>query len=111
MALVLNPKTFTITDANVAAQEVTSFTVLVGTTTGGPYTTSTASAPLATLTVSGSTYAAAYTSLTFSPALSEGVTYFAVVEAVNAAGVSGNSPEVSFSLLAAPSAPTAFTVA
>jgi hypothetical protein len=37
MAAVLNPTTFSITDAAASAQTVTTVTIMVGTTAGGPY--------------------------------------------------------------------------
>lgn len=111
MTVAINPKGFQITDAAAASQGVTSFTVSVGTATGGPYTASSASVALSALTLSSGVYSGTWGQLAFSPALSPFVTYFAVVDAVNAIGGSGNSPEASFSIEVAPSAPTSFTIA
>jgi uncharacterized membrane protein len=110
MTVVVNPKSFSVGDANVAAEGVTSFKMLVGTATGGPYTVSSASVPVSSLTLNGSVYTGNWSLLNFSPALSPFVTYFAVAEAVNAEGASGNSPEASFSLETAPSAPTSLAL-
>lgn len=109
--MVNNPSTVTITDTSAASQSVTSYKVLVGTATGGPYTTSSASVSLASMTDNAGVYTTPFASLAFSPALANFTNYFAVVEAVNAQGASGNSPEVSFSLVSVPSAPTAFAMA
>ena len=38
MTAVVNPTTFTITDPSITAQNVTGFQILLGKTTGGPYT-------------------------------------------------------------------------
>ena len=111
MTVVVNPKGFQITDAAAAAQGVTSFNVLVGTATGGPYTASSASVALSALTLASGVYSGTWSELTYSPALAPFTIYFAVAEAVNAEGVSGNSPEATFQIETAPSAPTAFTVA
>ena len=111
MSALVNPKSLSITDTAAAAETVTSFNVLVGTASGGPYTTSSASVALSALTDVSGVYSGAWSLLSFSPALSHNVTYFAVCQADNAGGASGNSPEVSFSLVAAPSAPTAFGLA
>jgi hypothetical protein len=107
--LVFDPTTITIGDANIAAQSVTSFKILVGTTTGGPYTTSTGTLPNSALTDSATGATGPFSAVTFSPALSPNVTYFMVCEAVNASGASGNSPEVEVEVLSAPSTPTSFS--
>lgn len=111
MATITNPTTVNITDAEVVAQGVTDFKVLVGTASGGPYTLSSAQVNVSAMTLNGSVYSAPFASLTFSPALSPFVTYFAVAEAQNSSGTSGGSPEASFQNLAAPSAPTGFSFA
>ena len=107
---VLNPSTITIVDANAAAQSVTAFKMLVGVTTGGPYSTSAASIPLSSFTNSSGSYSCPWATATFSPALTAG-NYFAVTEAVNAVGSSTNSPEAAFTLESAPSPPTGFSLA
>ena len=110
MSIVVNPVKISITDPNVTLENVTSFTILVGTVSGGPYTTSSASVPLSSLTPGANGLETEpFSALTFSPALKPFTTYFCVAEAVNAQGVSGNSPEVSFSLASVPSAPTALS--
>jgi hypothetical protein len=111
MAVVVNPKSFSIGDAAAVSQGVTGFNVLVGTASGGPYTVSSASVALSALSNGSGTFTGNWTLLSFSPALANFTTYYSVAEAVNAQGASGNSPEVSFSLAAAPSAPTSFTLA
>lgn len=110
MSVTVNPKGFSITDAAAAAQNVTSFNVMVGTATGGPYTAATASVALSALTLANGVYTGTWSELTFAPALSSFTNYFAVVEAVNAQGVSGPSPEVEFQVETVPTAPTAFTL-
>jgi hypothetical protein len=111
MATVLNPKIVTIGDANIAAQSVTSFNVLVGTSTGGPYTTSTGTLPNSSLTDSGTGATGPFSAISFSPALSNFVNYYAVCQAVNSQGASTDSPEVEFQIQSLPTAPTAFTLA
>ena len=111
MTAVVNPNTINITDANVVAQGVTDFKVLVGTASGGPYTTSSAKVNVSAMTQNAGVYSCPFSALTFSPALSSFTTYFAVAEAENAQGASGGSPEASFSLASAPSAPTSFSLA
>jgi hypothetical protein len=111
MMPTVNPQSFTVTDANAAAEAVTTFSVLVGTTPGGPYATSKATIPLNTMTNAGGAYTAPFSALTFNPALSQFTTYYAVSQAVNAQGSSGNSPEASFQIEALPTAPTALSFA
>ena len=107
MTVDVNPVTVTVTDPSVVAQAVTAIKLLVGTASGGPYTAATATVPLSSLTAGAAgTYSCPFASVTFSPALSPFTTYFMVAEADNSAGVSGNSPEVSFSLVSVPSAPS-----
>jgi hypothetical protein len=108
---VLNPNTITITDAKVITDAITSFVVKAATVSGGPYTASQVSLPLSSLTVNaGVATGPLPPAALWTPPLSNG-TYFIVAEAVNAAGVSGNSPEATFQELALPSAPTALSVA
>lgn len=107
MAATINPTTITVTDASASAQQVTSFKILVGTVSGGPYSASAATIPTSSFSASGSNLVCPFSAATFSPALNPDTTYFAVCEAVNAAGSSGNSPEASFFLEPAPSSPTA----
>lgn len=111
MTAVVNPQTVTIGDPSISAQNVTSFKVLVGTATGGPYTTSVGTLPNSALTDSATGATGPFSAITFSPALQSFTTYFAVCEAVNAQGASGNSPEVEFLLETAPTAPTSFGMA
>lgn len=107
MAATINPNTVSITDPNITLENVTSFKVLVGTISGGPYTFSSAAVPVSSLTAGANGLESGpFSSLVFSPPLKSFTTYFAVAEAVNAIGVSGNSPEASFLLETAPSAPT-----
>lgn len=107
MATVTNPSTFTITDANVLAEGVTSFSVDFG-TTSGQYSLH-ATVPVANLSVSGNTYTGTIANL--HQTLAAG-TWFAAARATNANGTSGESPEVSFSIVPPPpSNPTAFIVA
>jgi len=108
---VINPKTFAIGDPNVVAEGDTAFLMKVGTATGGPYTVSSAAVQISSLTLNGTVYTGQWASLAFSPALSPFTTYFVVAEAQNAQGVSGGSPEASFSIATAPAAPTSLTLA
>jgi len=107
---VINPKTFAIGDPNVVAEGDTAFVLKVGTVSGGPYTASSATVLISSLTNGSGTYTGSWSSLSFSPALNPFTTYFMVAEAQNAQGVSGNSPEASFSLATAPAAPTALVI-
>ena len=107
---VINPKTFAIGDPNVVAEGDTAFVLKVGTVSGGPYTASSATVPIGSLTASNGTYTGNWLNLSFSPALNPFTTYFMVAEAQNAQGVSGNSPEASFSLATAPAAPTSLVL-
>lgn len=107
MTAEVNPTTITVTDPNVVAQAVVAIKLLVGTTSGGPYTAATATVPVSSFTAGAAgAYSCPFASVTFSPALEPFTTYYMVAEADNSAGVSGNSPEVSFSLVSVPSAPT-----
>lgn len=109
MTVPVNPASFTITDAVASAQSVTGVTINVGTATGGPYTHS---YPLTAAEVTAGLTAGSFTGTLASigEALGAG-TYYAVATATNAAGTSGNSPEVEFIVLAVPTPPTAFSVA
>ncbi len=110
--MVTNPNTVTITDANVVAQGVTAFKVLVGTASGGPYTTSSATVNVSALTAGANgVYTCPFSALTFSPALSPFTAYYAVCEAENSSGASGGSPEASFQIETVPSAPSGFALA
>jgi hypothetical protein len=105
---VTNPKTFTITDPAITAENVTGFQVLFGRTSGGPYTL-TAQVPTADIDAAAGTVTGTIASLESN--LAAGA-WFAVAEAVNAGGTSANSPEAAFTIVPpAPSAPTGFTVA
>jgi hypothetical protein len=106
---VVNPNTFTVSDPVASAQSVTGVTILVGTVSGGPYpnvyplTAAEISAGLASGTFTG-------TLASIGETLPSG-TYFAVATATNAIGTSGNSPEVTFQVLTAPSAPVSLVLA
>jgi hypothetical protein len=106
MAATINPSTISINDPVAATQGVTSFKLLVGTASGGPYTTSSAVIPVSAFTLNNGVYSCAFSAASFSPALSPFTVYFAVSEATSASGTSGGSPEASFQLETAPSAPT-----
>lgn len=108
--IVTNPKTITIGDASISAQLVTSFNVLVGTVSGGPYTALTGSLPNSSLTDSPTGASGPFADITWSTAPANFTDYYLVVQAVNAQGASGNSPEVGFSLVTAPSAPTSLVL-
>jgi hypothetical protein len=110
MTVVVNPKTVVVTDNLVATEGDTAFVLNVGTVSGGPYTASSATVPIAGLPVAGGAYSAAWSAITWAPALKPFTTYFMVAEAQNAQGVSGNSPEASFSLATAPAPPTALVL-
>lgn len=107
---VLNPVNFNIVDTVASAQGVTSITINVGVATGGPYTT--ASFKLTAAEISAGLAAGTFTGTLASvgDALPAG-NYFAVCTATNATGTSGNSPEAAFTVQAAPSPPTGFTLA
>ena len=109
---VVNPQSFTVTDTVVAAQGVTQFDLVVGTTSGGPYTASKATVLVSSLTAGANgTYVGVFSALSFSPALSPFTTYFMVAEAQNSSGTSGGSPEASFQIETAPTAPTGLALA
>jgi len=106
---VTNPTTFTITDSKGVSDNVTSFDVDFGRATG-QYTL-TASVPLANVTVdtTKNTYSGKIEDL--HEQLGAGQ-WFVAARAVNANGVSAESPEATFTIVPpAPSAPEAFTVA
>lgn len=106
---VTNPTTFTITDPNGVTDAVTSFDVDFGRATG-QYTL-TASVPLANVTVdtTANTYTGKIADL--HEQLGSGA-WFAAARAVNANGVSAESPEATFTIVPPPpSAPTGFSVA
>lgn len=109
MATVLNPTTVSVTDTAAATQAVTSYRIMVATTTGGPYSASSAIIPLSSMTNTAGIYTIPFASVAFSPALVDFQNYFAVVEAINSSGTSGGSPEASFQIVSAPQAPTAFS--
>ena len=102
--------TVKIGDMNVVAESITAFKIRVGTAAGGPYTTSVATVPLASMTSNNNVYMIDLASVTFTPPLQNGVTYFAVAEADNAGGESPNSPETSFQIVPAPTAPISFSI-
>jgi hypothetical protein len=102
---VLNPTTFTI----VATPNLTGMNILVGVASGGPYNNTTfklTAAEIAAGAASG-TYTGTLSSV--GDTLVPGI-YYAVPEAVNAAGTSPAGPEASWTVQAAPSAPTGFSV-
>ena len=107
--IVTNPKTFTITDSNGVTDSVTSFDVDFG-RASGQYTL-TASVPLANVTVdtTKNTYTGNIDDL--HEQLGAGA-WFVAARAVNANGVSAESPEATFTIVPpAPSAPEGFEVA
>lgn len=106
---VLNPTSFTVTDTQAQAQGVSAITITVGVAAGGPYTTG--SYPITAAELSAGLASGNFTGTLASigETLASG-TYFAVCTATNAAGVSGNSPEVEFQVLKVPTPPTAFVL-
>lgn len=111
-SVVINPKTITIGDASISAQSVTSFNVLVGTVSGGPYTTLSGTLPNASLTDSATGASGPFADIAWGATPPANfTTYYLVVQAVNAQGASGDSPEVGFLLATAPSAPTSLALA
>ena len=110
MAVVLNPTTFNITDTLASVQSITGLKILVGTVSGGPYTAGTFNLTAAEVSAGLASGNFTGTLASIGENLGPG-TYFAVAEAVNTAGTSANSPEVSIQVLAAPTAPTVFIVA
>lgn len=109
MPPVTNPTTFTITDSNAVSDGVTSFDVDFG-RSSGQYTL-TASVPLANVTVdtTANTYTGKVADL--HEQLGAGQ-WFGAARAVNANGVSSESPEATFTIVPpAPSAPEGFSVA
>ena len=107
MAAVINPTAFTITDPSITAQNVTGFQILFGKTSGGPYTL-TAQVPAADINASTGIVTGTIASLNETLAAGN---WFAVSQAINAAGDSTDSPEAAFTIEAPPSAPTGFSVA
>jgi hypothetical protein len=103
--VITNPTVVTVGDASISAQSVTSFRVLAGTVTGGPYTSLVGTVPNSSLTDSATGATGPFADITWTPAPTPFVTYFCVVESVNAQGDSVNSPEAAFLLDTAPSAP------
>lgn len=106
---VTNPSTFTITDSNATTDNVTSFDVDFG-RASGVYTL-TAPVPLANVTVdtAKNTYTGKIADL--HQQLGAGQ-WFCAARAVNANGVSAESPEATFTIVPPPpSAPEAFEVA
>ena len=106
---VINPTTFTITDSKGVSENVTSFDVDFG-RASGQYTL-TAPVPLSAVTVdtTANTYIGKIVDL--HEQLGAGQ-WFVAARAVNANGVSAESPEATFTIVPpAPSAPEAFTVA
>lgn len=101
----VNPTNMTIGDTNAAINGVTAFKVLLGTTSGGPYTGPSATVPISEMTVSGTSYEVAMSKITWSPPLVPGTIYFGVCQEENAGGVSGNSPEASFQVVPAATPP------
>jgi len=109
--MVTNPLNFAIGAPSAQADGVTAVEIHVGTTAGGPYTAHTY--PLTAAEVSAGLAAGGNfsgTLVSVGEALGPG-TYFGVSVVKNATGVSGNSPEASFQVQAAPSPPVSFTVA
>ena len=106
---VLNPTNFTVSDPVASAENVTGVTILVGTVSGGPYTHS---YPLTAAEISAGLASGSFTGTLASigETLPRG-TYFAVAKATNAVGASGNSPEVTFQVETAPSAPVSLVLA
>lgn len=104
---VTNPTTFTITDPTGVTENVTSFDVDFG-RASGQYTL-TASVPLANVTVDATagTYTGKIADL--HEQLGAGA-WFAAARAVNANGVSTESPEATFTIVPPPpTAPTSLT--
>lgn len=109
MAQVINPTTFTITDSKGVTDNVTSFDVDFG-RASGQYTL-TASVPLANVTVDTTkgTYSGKIADLHEQLGAGD---WFVAARAVNANGVSAESPEATFTIVPPPpSAPEAFEVA
>lgn len=109
MAQVINPTTFTITDSKGVTDNVTSFDVDFG-RASGQYTL-TASVPLSNVTVDTTkgTYSGKIADLHEQLGAGD---WFVAARAVNANGVSAESPEATFTIVPPPpSAPEAFEVA
>ena len=108
---ITNPKTFTITDSTLVADQVTGMNIKFSTTAGGPYSL-VAPVPAADITAEvGGLVSGTFESL--NEKLAPG-TWYGVATAVNATGESGPSPEFDFDIVAPlplPSAPTSFSVA
>lgn len=107
--IVINPTIFTITDSKGVSDNVTSFNVDFG-RASGQYTL-TASVPLANVTVdtTANTYKGKIADL--HEQLGAGA-WFVAARAVNANGVSTESPEATFTIVPPPpSAPESFEVA
>jgi hypothetical protein len=109
MTAVVNPTIFTITDPNITAQAVTSFRVLFGQTSGGPYPLVSADDAVTNLTRNADGSLSG-TLASLNEQLAPG-NWFAVAEAKNVSGYSTNSPEAAITIIPpVPSAPTGFTV-
>jgi hypothetical protein len=109
MSIVTNPTTFTIVDLNVTPENVTNFFVDMGTASGQYTVHNEVTVSSLTFDASKNSYTGTFASLTNKPNTS-GQWYIAG-RAVNAVGTSSESPESSFMILLAPSAPTGFSVA
>lgn len=105
-----NPTTFTIVDPTLSADNVTAFKLLFGQAAGGPYPLSSTDDALTSLTTNtDGSVTGKFVDL--NTKLAPG-TWFAVAEAKNAAGYSGNSPEARFVIDApVPNPPSGFSVA
>jgi hypothetical protein len=108
MASITNPTSFTITDAKITSDNVTGFQILFGRVTGGPYTLM-AQVPNADINAAAGTATGTISSL--NETLAPG-NWFAVAQAINAAGDSANSPEAELTIVPPlPSPPTGFSFA
>lgn len=108
--IVHNPQTFTIIDPTLTADNVTAFKVLFAQVARGPYLLASTDDAITSFTTNpdGSVTGKI---VDLNTKLAPG-TWFAVAEAKNAAGYSGNSPEISFIIdPPVPSDPTGFSVA
>lgn len=107
--IVTNPTTFTITDPAGVTDNVTSFDVDFGRASGNYTLTAPVQLTDVTVDTTANTYTGKIADL--HEQLGAGQ-WFAAARAVNANGVSAESPEATFTIVPpAPSAPTGFQVA
>lgn len=110
-APIVSGKTFTLTDATAAADQVTAFNIKFGAASGVYDQVCQLDAADVAAEVATGSVSDAIASLIPPAVLTPGKTYFAIATAVNATGESGPSPEFKFTVaLGLPAAPSSFIV-